>query len=1124
MRLRLIFLAFKEMGVLSSMLNEILQSSKLLELHQALQHNKSVLIEDLWNTPKAIITAIAQQATGKNVLILTGASQEEIRLYHDLAFFTQTPIIDFPAWETLPSENIAPSPDIIGERYQTLRQLSVSSQPSIVLSNLQACLQKLIPPSAFQKLYLHLAVGQTHSFEGLISQLNEMGYQRSPVAGDKGQYAVRGSIIDIFPVSSPDPFRLEFWGDDLESIRIYDPIGQKSVKPAEMVQITPAQEMELLGKSQQLTTILDYLGPNTIVVFDDLLSLEDRYASLVSMISTPSRSFGNIEDFLDLVKPLQQVFWTQQAIEELSEVHLTKKSKGSFYSETAPMQEIAFQMFNRKLKAQRWIPPFATISEYLFPDSADCEKMSGQDIMTALGMLRQKEVHLYVICPTEMEETNFHKKLQDAGITLPRHTTFQMGYLSNGVVLEDIATIILPLTEITKRYKIRRQKQRSTYHTTPVDTFDLASGEMIVHYNNGIGRYLGLEKRPNHQGVVNEYLLVEYADNAKLYVPLNQAHLITKYVGSSEELPKMHALGGTRWKRTREQAEQAIMGYASELLDLYARREIVGGFSYQEDSQDMHDFEEEFAYVETEDQLASIANIKKDMIAPKPMDRLVCGDVGYGKTEVAMRAAFKAVIDGHKQVAVLVPTTVLAMQHYDTFLERFNNFPINIGVLSRFRTAKQTRETLEGLQNGSIDIVIGTHRVISEDVKFKDLGLIIIDEEQRFGVKAKEHLKQIKVGVDCLTLSATPIPRTLYMSLTGARDMSVINTPPQDRLPITTIITETHEQTFKNALLRELSRDGQAFIIHNRVDTIFEFASRIQKILPKARIVVGHGQMSSDELDLVFHTFKKGDADILIATTIVENGIDIPNANTILIDRADRFGMADLYQLRGRVGRWNRRAYAYFLVPNQRILPEIVRKRLSALAESSGYGGGMKVAMRDLEIRGAGNILGTEQSGQVASIGFHLYCKLLKRTISAMQGKSPSIVTDTKVEFPIDARLPEDYINETSLRMEIYQRLGEAIEMAEVEAIWEEVEDRFGAPPEPAVWLYHLSRLRVYASRRGFTLLKQEKFTLIAERKKGKETISRTLVVTKPKTPQEMENKIIAALEKEFFEKPSKAN
>jgi transcription-repair coupling factor (superfamily II helicase) len=1091
-----------------TLLHEMLQSEKLRELQHILQSGESVLIEELWNSSKALIASVAQQATGKHILLLTGGSQEEARLYQDFSFFTERSVIDFPAWETLPSEQVAPSPDIVGERYRTLRQLLNNREPHIVLTSLQACLQKLLPPSKFQELYLHLVKGKSISFDSLIRQLSLMGYQRSAIASDKGQFAVRGGIIDLFPVSSPDPFRLEFWEDELESLRIYDPIGQKSIKQVNEIEVTLAQEMELLTKSQKLSTILDYLGPNTLLIFDDLLAIEDRYATLVSMSAGASKSFMGIEEFLDSTSSFQRLFFSQQAIEELSEVHLPKKERHGYYSAAAPMLEIRFQMFNRELSAKRWVTPFLSIGEALFPEYENLNQPSSHDFLLALSRLASRNVRLHVVHSSELEKTTFHKRLQDAEIVLPKHTTFEIGYLSNGLLFEDINLMIFPLTEMTKHYKIRRQKLRSTYHTSPIETYDLNPGEMVVHYSNGIGKYLGLEKRTNHLGVLNEFFLIEYADNAKLYVPLHQAYLISKYIGVAEETPKMHGIGGVRWRRTRENAEQAILGYAKDLLDLYAKREVKGGFSFGEDGPDMISFEEDFPFVETEDQLEAIVSVKRDMASPKAMERLVCGDVGYGKTEVAMRAAFKAVADGRKQTAVLVPTTVLAMQHYENFVERFRNFPINIAVLSRFRTVKQNKETLQGLLEGKIDIVIGTHRIISEDVKFKDLGLVIVDEEQRFGVKAKEHLKKIKVGVDCLTLSATPIPRTLYMSLVGARDMSVINTPPQDRLPITTMIVEGQDQLIKNALLRELARDGQAFIIYNRVETIFDYAAYIQKLLPQARIVVGHGQMSADEIDTVFHTFKRGQADILIATTIVENGIDIPNANTILIDRADRFGMADLYQLRGRVGRWNRRAYAYFLISRQRALPEIVQKRLQALAESSGYGGGMKVAMRDLELRGAGNILGTEQSGQISSIGFHLYCKLLKRTMRRLQGKMPATITDTKLEFPVDARLPEEYINEVNLRMEIYQRFGDAITWEDLDQIWDELKDRFGSPPEPTVWLYHLTRIRIFASQNGISLLRLEGTFLLIESDKKQRKVS----LQKAKTAAEMELRVITAL------------
>lgn len=1099
-----------------SLFDLVATNEKINKLYNAFQNKDSVLIEHLWNSPKALVAVLAQKATGKNILILTGASQEESRLFHDFASFTDCPVVDFPAWETMPSEHIAPSPDVVGERYQVLLEIIEKKQPTIIVSSLQACLQKLIPPESFRQMQFSLRIGQSVPFDTIIQKLESMGYQRRPVASDKSEFAIRGNIIDIFPVSSPDPYRIEFWGEEIESIRIFDPIGQKSVRAIAEIHINPAQEMELINRSEKLGSIIDYLGENTIVIFDDLLSLEDRYANLIATAGTATRTFSSIDDFLSGLDSLQKIFWPQQPIDELSEVVLLDKDRSGYYSEQAPLHKIGFELFNRKFTAKRWAGSFIPIAHYLIPELPEDADASGDEILLGLSRLPDNS-DLHILCTTEQDEVGIRSRILDAGVQLPQKTEFHIAYLSSGFVLPENHLVMLPTTEITHRYKIRRQKQRSTYHTVPTQFYDLSPGEMVVHLNHGIGKYLGMEKKVNHHGVATEFFVIEYAENSKLFVPLNQAHFISKYIGSSEEIPKMHTLGSNRWKKTREATEKAIVGYAQDLLQLYAKREVTSGFIYPEDSPDVQAFEDEFPFVETEDQLSSIEAIKKDMTSDKPMERLVCGDVGYGKTEVAMRAAFKAVVDGHKQVAVLVPTTVLAMQHYENFVERMGNFPVRIGVLSRFLKPKEIKKTLEGVASGSIDILIGTHRIVSEDVRFKDLGLVIIDEEQRFGVKAKEHLKRIKVGVDSLTLSATPIPRTLYMSLIGVRDMSVINTPPQDRLPITTAITEPNDNVIKNALLRELSRDGQAYVIHNRVESIYEMASRIQKLLPQARIVVGHGQMSSEELDTVFHAFKSGRADILVATTIVENGIDIPNANTILIDRADHFGLADLYQLIGRVGRWNRRAYAYLLVKNVHRLPEISRKRLNALAESSGYGGGMKLAMRDLEIRGAGDLLGTEQSGHVSAIGFHFYCKLLKRTVQALQGKISLKIVDTKLEFSMDARLPEEYVNDTSLRMEIYQRLGEAMSVEEVDEIYHEIKDRFGPPPKPVEWLYHLNRLRVFASLHGFLLVKIDKISVTAELKTEKQPIVKKFLLKKADTPKELEEKIVYSLKKEFL-------
>lgn len=1059
-------------------------SEKVAALLYALKEGSSLVIEELWNSPKAYLLEKVARELKRPILILGGKSEKEASLFHDFAFFGSIPVIDYPAWETLPGEKIPPSPDIVGERYRALQEISESKEPCIILTSLQAALQKLISPKRFFDLNLKLTAGMHLPFGPFQEKLVEMGYVRAAVAADKGEFAVRGGIIDFFPVSSPDPYRLEFFGDELESLRTYDPIGQRSVMPVNEVTITAALELEMLDEKEDMSSLFDYLKPDTLVVWDDLLALEDRWASLKNLLDPQVKSFASLEDLLDLAQKRQTLFLTAQPLHDLSPVKPVSLG-------------VEFEAFGRTFIAERALNPFLSVSDALFLEE-------GEDILEALS---RYEGELSLVSSSEGEEKGFLEKMEAKGLLLPKKTHFNKGYLSSGFAIKGESRLLFPQTELTHRFKLRRQKQRSTYHTPAAEAFSLTPGECVVHFHNGIGKYLGIEKKGE-----TEYFLIEYADNARLYVPLNQSHLISKYIGATEELPRLHTLGSSRWKTQKEKTQVAILSYASDLLKIYAEREIVGGFSYPLDSEDVIAFEEEFPFVETEDQLRATQEFKQDMISNLPMDRLICGDVGYGKTEVAMRAAFKAVVDGGKQVAILVPTTVLAMQHYETFVQRMENFPISVGVLSRFKKPKEVKETLKGLESGSVDIVIGTHRVISKDVNFKNLGLIIIDEEQRFGVKAKEHLKKMKAGVDCLTLSATPIPRTLYLSLIGARDMSVINTPPQDRLPIKTVLAEDNNALIKTALLRELSREGQAYVIHNRVETIFSFAAKIKEMLPEARVAVGHGQMTANELDEVFHAFKQGRVDILVATTIVENGIDIPRANTILIDRADRFGLAELYQLRGRVGRWNRRAYAYFLVKNLHTLTELSRKRLQALADASGYGGGMKLAMRDLELRGAGDILGYEQSGHVATIGFHLYCKLLKRTVQSLQGKIPSIVTETKLEIPVDARLPESYINEVTLRMEFYQRLGEAFTEEEVDVIFEEMKDRFGNPPEPALWLLHLSRVRTIASRKGYTLLKVENRSILTERKKGKGFDTNRTFFTLPKDPKAFEEKVIQIL------------
>ena len=1091
---------------------QILSSPSLTQFGEIAKTEKSLLIEGLWDSPKAALLSLLLEQTGKQILVIT-SDKNENKIVDNLQYFGIDLLLEFPAWETLPGEEIAPSPDIVGRRFKTLYHLLHHKEPHIVFAPLQACLQKLPSPQLLRPNCNLWKVGEEIPFDALDDFLQALGYRKEPVVADKGHYALRRGILDIFPLSAPEPLRVEFFGDAIETIRTFDPIGQKSIEKKQELFVCPASEPKLLKEEENLSNLLDYLGSDTIVIFDDLLALEDRYVSLKGLAGSNTPYFSTMEELLEWTKQMQHIFWSKEQMEELSNVQIQRRTGRDFYSGKEPLQPLSFEVFSQSFETKRWTPPFLTISDF-FSASEQVSSTSYEEILQGIHRYSQTYLELHLICATDSEKNALEQKIQEEEITLPEKTTFDAGYLCSGFVLGDAQLAFLPMTELTHRYRVRRQKWRGTYHTPAAEFHELKVGDLVVHFHNGIGKYLGVQKQKDHLGKEKEFLLIEYAGNSKLFVPIASSYLVSRYIGSSEQLPTLSQLGTQKWQRARMQAQKAIIGYAEELLRLNAEREVHGGFVYEKDSDETFSFEDDFPFAETDDQLNAISAIKQDMCSEKAMDRLICGDVGYGKTEVAMRAAFKAVADGKKQVAVLVPTTVLAMQHYETFCARMANYPINIGVVSRFLPQKKIKEYLEKAKNGQLDIVVGTHRIVSKDVAFKDLGLIIIDEEQRFGVRVKEHLKKLKIGVDCLTLSATPIPRTLYMSMIGARDVSLINTPPQDRLPIKSYITERDHSLIQNALVRELSRDGQAYFIHNRVETIHKVADELQKLVPEARIVVGHGQMSADELDKVYHLFKQGEADILVATTIVENGVDIPNANTILIDRANQFGLADLYQLRGRVGRWNRPAYCYFLVPQRRELHELSTKRLQALVESSGYGGGMKIAMRDLEIRGAGDILGVKQSGQISSVGFHLYCKLLKRTIDAMRKKSAPSFIETKIEFLFDARLPEDYIGEPSLRMEIYHRLGEATEEQETETILAELEDRFGKAPEPVIWLYHLSRLRIFGAKNRYTLLKFEKFTFKAEQQKGKQLVSKTIPMPKTKDPKEFEEAVRELLDR----------
>ncbi len=1076
------------------MIPDFLSSKSLAFFAEKIKEEPSLFVEKLWGSAKALLASIALRKTGKNILIISGGARED-RLLDNCAFFVKEKALEFPAWETLPGEEIAPSPDILGQRLAVLEKLSLSKEPRIVICPLQAILQKTMSPETIACLCHTWKKGEQVSFDSLPEFFAKLGYKRSSLVNDKGQFAIRGGIIDLFPVSSSDAFRIEFFGDKIEEIRTFDPIGQKSIAKVNSFFFTPAVE------TPEEETLFDYLGKNTIVLFDGLVQLEDIYVKIRAMPGAKSRFFLSFEELLEKAKDLTTLFFSEESLESLSETKAEVKEKYS--------QKASFEVFGRTFSTLRYFHPFMKVGDFFIPEEAD-----SHSLLDHLKNALIPNTKILFLTDHVDQEKPLKQKLLEKGFENPH---FERGFLHSGFVITDIPLALVPEPEIFQKQRLRRQKWRNTYHTPASEFHELHPGDIVVHLHSGIGKYLGTEKQTNHLGQMSEFFVIQYAESSKLYVPLSQAHLVSRYIGSNESMPTLSQLGSKRWQNTKTKAQQEIMGYASDLLKLYAERQIEEGQSMPADSFEMKEFEEDFPYEETPDQLTSIEQIKIDLMSKKPMDRLLCGDVGYGKTEIAMRAALKTVLDGKRQVAVLVPTTVLAMQHYETFVERMRSYPVVIEAVFRFRSEKEIQKSLQRVAEGKADIVIGTHRILSKDVHFKDLGLIIVDEEQRFGVKAKEHLKTLKKNAHCLTLSATPIPRTLYMSLVKAKDMSVISTPPQDRLPIKTIIAENEDELIQNALLREFAREGQAFFIHNRVESIYERASYVQKLIPSARLAIVHGQMDAEDVETIFHSFKQGEKDLLFSTTIVENGVDVPNANTIIIDRSDTFGLADLYQLRGRVGRWNRAAYAYFLTPKGGSLSEIARKRLAVLLESGGYGGGMKIAMRDLELRGAGDILGIQQSGQISAIGFHLYCKLLTRTIDALKKKAPTTFIETKVEFPYDARIPEEYIEESSLRMEIYHRLGEAASFQEIDEIFAELQDRFGKPPEPVIWLYHLSRIRTFGALNQFLLLKFEKYVLVAEQQLVDKTQKESLPLPRGMhDPQTLESAVFVLLNSKF--------
>jgi len=1028
----------------------------------------------------------------KTIVVVTENLKAQESFQQDLETWLDTSPQFYPAWEILPHEDKLPHADVISDRLQTLVALSDNSKlktknSKLIVTSVTALLQKTFPPGEIAERTRTFERGSKIAPLDLIEFLEEQGYEPEAQVSQKGEIALRGGIVDIFPPTSPWPVRLDFFGDELESLREFDPLTQVSRGEITSVTLPPAGELGILKQRQKaeggmqnkksaLATLLDYLPRETIFLLCEPDSLAVHADNYEQQVPKGDSFFISWPDFLvDLNR------------RNFTSVEIFEDAENGEANPQSVIQNLQFE----NLDAFR---PLAERAPE--PQIAEAQR---REFFQQLHRWLRQDFSVHVFCNNDGERQRFEEIWTEHGFGVEEKLLVQIGSLARGFICDEAKIVVVTDAEIFGRYKVQRPRRQKNSHAQAarsaldIDFTDLEEGDLVVHLQHGIGRYRGLKMMPagnsrhvstgnNQSSAETECLVIEYApandgeESPKLYVPVSEAHLVSKYVGAGKSNPPLNQLGGTRWAKAKEQTERAVRDIAAEMLRIQAVRETQAGHPCKADTQWQREFESAFIYEETRDQVTAIAETKADQERAKPMDRLICGDVGFGKTEVAIRAAFKCVMDG-KQVAILVPTTVLAQQHFNNFRERMADYPIRVELLSRFRTRREQDAVVKNLAAGAVDIVIGTHRIVQDDIAFKDLGLVVIDEEQRFGVHHKEKFKRLRTMVDVLTLSATPIPRTLYLALTGARDMSTIQTPPHDRLPVETIATPYDERTIRDAIQREMNRGGQVFFLHNRVTTIDTMLAKLKSLVPSARIVIGHGQMHADDLEEVMTTFVNGEADVLLSTTIIESGLDIPNANTIIIDRADRFGLSELYQLRGRVGRYKHQAYAYLLLPRHARLLTDVRKRISAMKQYASLGSGFKIAMRDLEIRGAGNLLGAEQSGHITAVGFELYCQLLKQSVGALKGEKvkPRVEVRIALDFLGDAStLPENYVTEPHHRIEIYRKLAQVTEKSALENLVKELRDRFGPLPPPVEMLLAVGELKILASEKAVTTIEVE--------------------------------------------------
>ncbi|GAC1381908.1 MAG: transcription-repair coupling factor [Ktedonobacteraceae bacterium] len=1045
------------------------------------------------------------------LLVVANDEAQANAIAESLRAFVAQPkdVLYLPDRDALPYERLISDALTTQQRMQALIALVEHERDVIVVCSARVLTQSVMPSQELAASLYSLQPGQEIDLSLTLEHLYNLGYEPVPEVEEPGQFSHRGGIVDLFPATMLRPVRIEFFGDEIESLRTFDQETQRSLNPIATCVVGPAREA-LPGRGPQAAkeleqlhsdmlhreceerwkqdleelrqrhsfeditfylpylhspaTVLDYLPQNGLLILDNPESIQNTVVRLDEQAQEMQERFER-----DRENPTQlrsaHVTWNQlepqlQQRRQLQFAGILSAAEGEF---DAHLQHASGHL----------MPGYSSTNAYggrLRAFVQDCRKALDKRervIIVTLQARRMAEVLsdesiLGKAAISVSPGTNI-KTLPESG-----SLTLIQGQLTEGWQSRALALQVYTDTEIfgwSKRHNPQRRKP-----ITPASFLaEVNPGDYVVHQEHGVGRFDGLV-RLNMIGVEREYLLIQYAGTDKLYIPTDQLDRVTRYIGMGEAIPALSKLGTTEWTRAKSKVKENVQDIARDLLRLYSVREAAKGFAFSPDAEQpwLQELEDAFPYEETPDQARAIEEVKADMERPRPMDRLVCGDVGYGKTEVALRAAFKAVLD-QRQVAILVPTTVLALQHYNNFKERLKAYPVRVELLSRFRSDKEQKQVLEELALGKVDIVIGTHRLLQKDVVFLNLGLLIVDEEQRFGVTHKERLKQLRAEIDVLTMTATPIPRTLHMSLVNLRDMSVIETPPQERLPIRTTIREYDESLIREAILREVDRGGQVFFVHNRIQGIQVIAQKLQRLMPEVRFVVGHGQMPEDQLERVMLDFSSGEYDVLISTTIIENGLDIPNANTIIINNAAFFGLAQLYQLRGRVGRATHQAYAYFLYNKDAKLTALQEKRLRAIFEATELGAGFRIAMKDLEIRGAGSLLGAEQSGFMNSVGFDLYCKLLAEAVQELQGKQAEVSAPTAtVDLPLDSYLPDEYIGDRTLKVNFYQRLANLTQAEQVEAMTAELNDRFGTPPLPVQNLLTMIRLKVEAAALGF--------------------------------------------------------